>query len=1192
MEIAGPSAAGTVKQFYFTGQVGYINGRVRAPAGRAATQTDVRGTIMNCAITRLQWWKGHEQGDHGAGRRVLDRRSRATRSGASAIVALTVVCLCLGTTRAGGQALYGSIVGTVTDASGAAVPGASVTVTHTETSQARTAATSEAGVYSFPTLPSGTYTVAVALAGFQPFTRRNVSVNISDVVRVDARLQVDAVTEAVDVSAQALMLQTDRADVQGRLTTKVLEEVPVPPNRNYQNLLVTIPGFTPPSNAHSISANPSRALNFNVNGASRNSNVVRIEGAAAPNVWLPHVSAYVPGLEAIETVNVVTSSFDADQGLSGGSAINLQMKSGTNDLRGSVFSFHSNEAMKAKPYFLPPGEDKPKWMDNQSGGTLGGPVRRNRVFFFVSYDGQFDRRTGHTLLTVPTAAMRAGDFSASPTPLYDPATGNADGTGRSPFAGNRIPQDRMDPIALRILRNIPLPTYADRLTSNYFATGDFSVTRHKYDGKLTWHASPKLNMYGRIGLLDYEMLNPPAFGDVGPGVHGAGGREGRGFGTVLNGTISANYVVTPKFVIDTHFGITRLDTAAEPPRMDENVGRDLLGIPGTNGAEGERVYGGYPSLNVTNYANFGKANSPIYYLDPAYEYVANASWITGAHNLRFGLNIGRQLMDNFEVQGAGAFSFSGGSTGLRNGPSTNQFNSFADFLLGYVSAGSRSILLDDRATSRTWQFSLFARDQWQASRKVTFSYGVRWDYFPMGVAKDRGFQKYDWDNNRMILCGVAGVPRDCGVSVPTDLFSPRLGVAYRPRETFVIRAGYGVNYDPQPLSFVRNLLGVYPQSLGYGLLAPPNANVPAGRLRDGLPPEPRPDISGGVIGIDPTTGFFTPPDAYEMGYVESWNLTFEKQLPWGFIGQVGYVGTRQENILQTEDRNAGQVPGAGRSGQPLFVKFGRTANSSIIGNFGKNWYDGLQSTLTRGFANGVQFNAAYTWSKAIGYCCDDLSDKNQAIQIPEYRHLNKALKGHDRAHVFTFSTVAELPFGSGKRLLTSGAAAKILGGWQVNGLVVAYSGTPFSVSASGTSLNAAGNTQRADQVKPTVQILGGTGPGQSWFDPLAFAPVTAARFGTAGFNTVRGPHHVNLDVALVRNFRFGDHAQVQVRAEALNATNTPHFSNPGSNVSNLQLNPDGSIRNLAGYTEITSTTGTGREGIDERVFRLGLRVRF
>jgi Carboxypeptidase regulatory-like domain len=1122
----------------------------------------------------------------------MTRVSAPRRRLAINAVLLPLFVVCLATPHAGAQALYGSIVGRVTDPTDAALPGATVTATQTETNQVRTATTSDNGVYSFPALPSGTYTVSITLAGFQPFTRRTVNVTISSAIRVDARLQVNAVTESVEVSAQTVTLQTDRAEVRSELNTRSLEELPVPPNRNYQNLFVTIPGFTPPANAHSISANPSRALQFNVNGATRNSNAVRIEGAAAPNVWLPHVSAYVPGLEAIETVSVVTSSLDADQGLAGGAAINLQMKSGTNEIRGSAFWFHGDDRMKARPYFLPPTEQKPKWRDDQSGGTIGGPIKRNKLFYFASYDGQFDRRTGFTLLTVPTAAMRAGDMSASPTPVYDPATGNADGSGRTPFANNMIPAGRMEQIALKILANIPLPTFTDRLTNNYFAKGDFSVTRHKYDGKLTWTATNKLNVNGRVGVLDYTMNNPPAFGDVGPPVHSAGGREGRGFGTILNGTISANYTINPRFLVDTYFGFTRLDTAAEPPRMNENIGRDVLGIPGTNGAQGEAVYGGYPSFAVTNYANFGKANSPIYYLDPAYEYVANASLIRGSHNVRFGINIARQKMDNFEVQGAGSFSFSGGSTTVRGGASPNQFNSISDFLVGYVSAGSRSILLDDAATSRTWAFSLYARDQWQASRKLTLSYGLRWDYFPMGVAKDRGFQRYDWNNNKMLLCGVGDTPRDCGVGIPLTNFSPKVGIAFRPTATLVLRSGFGINYDPQPLSFVRNLLGVYPQSLGYGLPAPPNANVSAGRLRDGLPPEPEVDTTSGVIDIPLTTGFYSPPDKYKMGYIQSWNLTIEKRLVWGFIGQAGYVGSRQKKILQTLNLNAGQIPGAGRDGQPLFEKFGRTADSNIIGNFGDNAYDSLQTTLARGFANGVQINASYTWSKAIGQCCDDLSDKNQAIQIPAYMYLNRSLTGYDRPHVFTFSTIAELPFGEGKRFATSGFSSKVLGNWQVNALVTIYSGTPFSVSAAATSLNAPGNTQRADQVKPEVQILGGTGPGKSYFDPFAFAPVTQARFGTAGFNSVRGPGQANLDIGLVRNFKIGRHRQFQFRAEALNATNTPHFANPGANVSNLQLNPDGSVRSLGGYTEITSTTGTGREGVDERVFRLGVRIRF
>jgi hypothetical protein len=341
-----------------------------------------------------------------------------------------------------------------------------------------------------------------------------------------------------------------------------------------------------------------------------------------------------------------------------------------------------------------------------------------------------------------------------------------------------------------------------------------------------------------------------------------------------------------------------------------------------------------------------------------------------------------------------------------------------------------------------------------------------------------------------------------------------------------------------------------------------------------------------------TTGFFTPPEHYTFGYVQSWNLSLEKDLGAGFIGQAGYVGTRQIKQLQALDLNVQRV-GGGRNSQPLFQQFGRTGSMNLLTNYGHSYYDSLQASLKRSFAQGFQFNLAYTYSKAIGMCCDDLSDKRPAIQIPEFLDLNKALAPFDRPHVLSMATVLELPFGDGKRWANSGGlGAAIAGGWQINALFTAYSGRPFSVSAAGGSLNAANNNQRADQIKPEVAMLGGTGPNQSWFDPLAFAPVTEARFGTAGFNTVRGPNAVNLDFGIVRNFQMGERFALQFRGEALNLTNTPHFNNPASNVSNLQLNPDGTIRNLGGFTTISSTTGTGREGIDERVFRFGMRLRF
>jgi len=295
---------------------------------------------------------------------------------------------------ASAQILYGSIVGKVTDPTGAAVVSAKVTITNKGTGFTRDAATDSSGTFEFPNVPSGSYEVRINAPGFSSAVRSDVPVTINNVSRIDTALELGAVTETVSVSSQAQLLQTDRAEVREEVTTKELAELPVPPGRNYQQIFRALPGFSPPENAHSIPSNPSRALQFSVNGASRSSNNTRLDGASTTNIQLPHVVSYVPALESIETVNVVTNSFDAEQGLAGGAAINVQIKSGTNDVHGSAFEYHTNQHLKAKPFFTPADKVSPKIVYNQFGGTVGGPIKRDKLFYFVSYEGTFDRRSG------------------------------------------------------------------------------------------------------------------------------------------------------------------------------------------------------------------------------------------------------------------------------------------------------------------------------------------------------------------------------------------------------------------------------------------------------------------------------------------------------------------------------------------------------------------------------------------------------------------------------------------------------------------------------------------------------------------------------------------------------------------------------------------------------------------------------
>jgi hypothetical protein len=1106
-----------------------------------------------------------------------------------------LLTLLLAAAPAHAQMLYGSIVGNVADPSQAPVPAAEVRIQQRETGQTRSAKTNDSGMFTFTTVTSGTYDVTIVKQGFQTYTAEAVKVAVDQTARVNAELRVGSVSDSVQVSAEAAALQTDSAETRAEITAHTLSNLPIPVNRNYESAFVAVPGFSPPDNQNSVPANPSRGLTFSVNGATRQSNNIRIDGASSNNVWLAEVAGYVPALEAIETVSVVTNSFDMSQGLAGGAAINVHIKSGGNELHGSAFGYNMNNALTTSSYFAPAGQRKAKYINNDFGGTLGGPIRKNKLFYFLSYDGNAIRQNAGKFVTVPTAAMRAGDESASTNPIYDPATGSADGTNRTPFAANQIPTSRFAPAAVKLMGIVPLPNVAGLTTNNYYATGPYRINRNTSDAKVDWHVNDKLTLTPRLGWTKYDITNPLAFGDNGPGV--GSGRGGWGYGDVFSTTMSGTYMAKPNLVIDGYYTVTVIGTSNDVPRMNENLGRDFLGIPGTNGPT--MAYGGWPQISVSSFTDIGNAggsSGPIYYDDRQYQYAANASWVKSAHTLRFGYEWSHQNINHFDPSTApGHLQFNGGATTLNKSgaPGANQWNNFSTFLLGQVSSAEADIYPFDnsRAFISMPTYRLYAQDQWQASRKLTVSAGLGWNYFPMASRTSRGLERLDYNTLQIHICGVAGYPHDCGYDISKRLFSPSLGLAFRPSGTWVVRTGFALNYDPETYAYNRDLLTNYPESLSLTMAAP-SSWVPATTFAQGITPIAVPDISSGVVQKPKGFAASSLPQHPRRDYILSWNFTVQKQLAAGFVAQAGYVATRGVDIPQQLNLNVAQV-GGGSATQPFVQKFGDTATIRILTPINHTHYDSLQTSLSRRFSNGVMVSANYTFSKNTGICCDDLSDGAPAIQLPQYMNLNRSLSPTDRTHNFNLSTVFEFPFGKGKRFVNKNAAlSAMLGGWQANALFVRYSGQPFSVGASSTSLNASGNTQRADQVKPEVEILGGHGPGQSYFDPLAFANVTQARFGTAGFNTLRGPGTANLDFSIFRNFRIAERVKLQFRGEAFNLTNSPHFGTPGSSVANLSLNPDGSVKSLGSYTIISSTTGVGREGIDQRALRFGIRVSF
>jgi hypothetical protein len=1112
-------------------------------------------------------------------------------------------------TNASAQALYGSLLGNVTDETGAALPGVTVSITQRETNLVRAVVTNEAGGYNVPNLLPGTYQVVVTLPGFQTFRANAITVRAGIDVRVDARLTVGALEESIVVSGQAAVLQTESAAVQSLTTSDQLETVPTS-GRAYQTALALMPGVAQPNYQQSGgSNNPTRSMAVTVNGQPPTNTVFRLDGVSQINQFFQQIQAYTPSLEAIETVSVVTSSFDADQGMAGGAAVNVQVKSGTNTIAGSLFEHMTDYRMKSKNFFLPAGDPKGTGSVHIYGGTVGGPIARNKLFFFVSVERARQRTDAGNALSnsganglrsLPTMAMREGNFAGTGTVLYDPRTGNPNGTGRTPFAFancpglavpsgpqfdacNYIPADRINPISKNFLSHLVAPTLPG-FTNNFFATNSYDTDYNKYDGKITWTPSARVIINGRLGYGDSYEDSAPEMPSVDGGISPI--FQGRIWdSTVHSHSLAVTSTLSPTMVMDGVFGFTRTDMLAIP-HTDDCWG-EILGVKNSCQPPLSRATA-IPQVTASVYRLAG-GGEPRAYRDPQWSGSMNFGWSRGSHNVKFGGEMKILHQNHYETQ-TPRFNFTGGRTALAPaGP--NAFNAFADFLLGEMNQrtsesmtpmiGENPTIEDTNdyrpATLRSNQYGVYIRDQFELNRKMTVSAGLRWEYYPLTQRADRGLEVFDFESRELLICGVSGIHPTCGITVEKDLFTPRIGWAYRPTERMVIRAGYSRN--PQNDTSGRNQMPpfqAFPATIILTETAP-NTYSAVGSLNDGVTVVPQFDLTVGRV--HPRAGMTTYRGKFERGTISSWNVSMQHLLPANHSMTLGYVANRQRGMTRNLNENYGRL-GGGTASQPY--REITTAAINVQGPYGQVDYDSFQVSVNKRMSDGLQYTAAYTFARAIDWWAG-------TIPQPEYWHLNKGDQANSNPHLLNLSVIYSLPFGAGRKFLNeSSVLSHIAGGWQVNGFFTARSGTPFTVTASTGSLNAGNGTpQLADQVSEP-EILGGLAP---YFDVTAFRPVTQVRFGTSGFNTLRGPGVANLDLSIFRNFSLGREMNLQVRVEALNATNTPHFSNPASNVSNLQLNPDGSVRNLNGFGVITSTNRLGRQ-YDEREFRLGMRLTF
>jgi hypothetical protein len=1090
---------------------------------------------------------------------------------------ILLTCLLALTKGLSAQAVSGTIVGTVLDSSGGVVPNAGVSILESNTNQSRSTNTNESGNFSFVNVPQGNYNVTVEQPGFRKAVRENVTVAINSTVRVDLQLQPGQVSEQITITAALPDLQTDRTDTGRKIEARQVAELPLTQNRNFQGLLNLVPGAARAQRNHSEFFNSNDSMQSRVNGQARLANNIQFEGVDN-NHRTGLLTVYIPPAEAIQTVDVTTSNYEAEMGRAGGAVMNVTIKSGTNDFHGSLYEFNRVSALASRRTDL---VSKPPITYNYFGGTAGGAIIKNKTFFFGDYLGIRDRLGKGHRYTVPSLAFRQGDLSASPTTIYDPNTGDANGNNRQAFPGNIIPLNRISPIAARLNSLIPAPTSGNTTGVNFEGSTVRQKDTNSFDVKLDHSFNDNNRLSFRYSFQRAELNDPPLAGFGLAGGPANGGFAGTGTTNTQSGGLNYTWVASPTLITDFRVGVSRYRNDAYATDYGTKAS-DEAGIRGVNISD---LTSGLVNIDISGYSNpvVGYSLSlPWIRFETNWNFVNNWTKLLGNHAVKFGFDYRYNRDGLFQTQVyslRGQYRFRTGQT-ARNGDSNQGFaNAYAAFLLDLPNDYGRDLL---SAFPEYVQFPLFTyiQDKWQVSQKLTLDIGMRHELYPPATPKQRGgFSNYDISTNSLIIAGIGNNPSDLGRKNYLTNFAPRFGVSYRLNEKTVIRTGYGLSYIPYPDNRYAYNFPVRQNNA----FNPANSFVAAGRMGDGLPaPLPFEIPADGIIHNAPNQNYEVIPLDYREGYIQSYNFAIQRALPGKFTLDVAYVGNKGTRVAQQYNANAGMVLGAGREGRPLWSQFRRDADTNISFIGTSTSYNSLQTKFDRRFSGGFQLTTAYTWSKAIDYSQDN---GGFAYYINPVR--SRAVADFDRRHMFNQSYIWEAPFGKGKPWVNTGFLSHLLGGWQISGILTMMSGQALNITAPGATLNAPGNTNNPDYVGSGGLPVSGdinfraTGRNQAtWFDTTVFRAPAANTFGNVGRNEFSGPGFFNLDLSGFRRFKVTERATLEFRAESFNFTNTPQYPNPDGGFGNATF---GQITNAA--------IGNAADG-GSRQIQLGLRLLF
>ena len=1030
----------------------------------------------------------------------------------------------------------GTISGQVTDPTGAAVTNAKVAITEKQTNFTTSVTTSGSGIYTVPLLKPGEYSVRVEAAGFTTMIQEHLTLQIQQVAQQNFKLTVGAIQQQVVVEGSAPLLNTESTELGNVINQESTEQLPLN-GRNFSQLGLLVPG-TNPGPVGGIrqtgQGNETQRAGAEIvaDGARGSFNLFMVDGLDDRDQSVGTVKVF-PNLESIQEFKVQVGNYDAAFA-SGGAVVNVITRSGSNEFHGSAFEFFRNNAVDARQFF---DADIPPYQQNQFGAALGGPIRRNKTFFFVDYQGLRVHESSTAILSEPTAAMRSGDFSGYPSTIYDPGSYNPVTGTRQAFRGNVIRPDLINPVASNILQLFPLPNLPG--VQNNLRINNLAVqAQDQYDVRVDHSISAHDNMFGRVtyGQADIDFPKTPV--QIGGKFNPLAFAQGNAIAGSLRpnhapstqATLQEVHSFSPTVLNEIAIGYTRFDLRVTTLDQGFNTAAKL----GLQGADTSSIATGMSSINLSDFQGYDGGSMPEYVPQNTYQVNDVVSWTRAAHSLKFGFSAIHNGFGFLQLSAAtGTLNFDGGYTA--DPLSGDGGSGFADYLLGLPESTAKSALPQGTPYDSYTEYGGFVQDQWRATSRLTVNLGLRYDLFTPPSERYNRQSDFQPGLGSIAIAGQDGISSAILHTQKHD-FSPRVGLAYRLGEKTVVRAAYGLFYfNEQGTGGSARLFINYPFARQYSSSC--SSTAPCLNLTDGIPSVPSSTNLPTVV-YQPTANL-TP-------NIQQWNFALEHQLSSSLLVRSAYVGSHGNHLNIALNENVA-YPGPGKVAlrQP-YTSYGTISSWE---QRGVSNYEGVQLSAEKRMSQGISFLAAYTYSKSLDQGAGGNSsdgESRQNVQDPRNLAANYGLSNFDYRQRFTLSTLIQLPFGHGRKFL--GNANRMIdavaGGWEISSILTLQSGAPFTVNMAHRTSNT-GTLQRPDRVcdgnKPADQRT-----IAEWYDVNCFVPPANYTFGNAGRNILIGPGMQTWDMGANKDFRLTERVGLQFRSEFFNALNHANFGVPNN----------------------------------------------